>query len=62
MHTNTGLAATITHFLIPTQVATRSWTPNDTPSGRTRQRRGLGLYNDEVGESDGEEEGEVDGD
>ncbi|KAL0630235.1 hypothetical protein Q9L58_010918 [Maublancomyces gigas] len=59
MHTNPGLTATITDFLLPTTVGTRNWTPT-APSAQTRQRQGIGLYNDEVGESD--EEWEEDGD
>lgn len=59
MHTNTGLAATIKHFLDSTKVANRTWTPEST-TANVRQRRGFGLYNDHVAESNGE--WEVDGD
>lgn len=61
MNTSAGLAATITSFLIATQVATRNWTFTNPPEPRVRtrcrMRQGLSLCNDEVVESEGEEDG-----
>lgn len=50
MLTNPGLATTITHLPSSTQV---DWTPGK-PNAKTNEKRGIGPYNDKVGESNGE--------